>query len=97
LPPERSFYFQGPNRKLNLRAQNLTMFMQIGEGVDDETWLYHLRHGDYSRWMGKFLKDDELAAEVSEIERQRDIAASDSRARLKSAIERHYTLPVTPG
>ena len=51
LGEDKSFYFRGPEAKLNLRAQNLTMFLQIGEGVDDATWLHHLRAGDYSRWM----------------------------------------------
>ena len=42
LPKGRSFYFRGPDRKLNLRAQNLKLFIQTAAGVDDETWLYHL-------------------------------------------------------
>src|SRR5439155_17447961 len=35
LPPDRSFYFRGPEKKLNLRAQNLKTFEQLAEGVDD--------------------------------------------------------------
>src|SRR3569623_716609 len=50
LEPERSFYFRGPHGALNLRAQNLIIFMQLAEGVDEATWEYHLRCGDYSRW-----------------------------------------------
>ncbi len=50
LEPEISFYFRGPEDKLNLRAQNLHVFMQLADGVDDETWLYHLRNGDFSYW-----------------------------------------------
>src|SRR5204863_357016 len=50
LIPERSFYFRGPEGKLNLRAHNLVLFLELAGGVDDETWLYHLRRGDYSRW-----------------------------------------------
>ena len=42
--------FGGPEGKLNLRAQNLQMFLQLAEGVDEETWMHHLRQGDYSRW-----------------------------------------------
>jgi hypothetical protein len=38
-----SFYFRGPDDKLKLRAQNLAVFVQLAEGVDDETWLFHLR------------------------------------------------------
>src|SRR5262249_752184 len=34
LIPERSFYFRGPQEKLNLRAHNLVLFMELAEGVD---------------------------------------------------------------
>src|SRR5262249_41723047 len=50
LPPDRSFYFRGPEGKLNLRCRNLAFFLEVAAGVDDDTLLYHLRHGDYSRW-----------------------------------------------
>ena len=62
---DKSFYFTGPLNRLNLRAQNLAMFTQIAEGIDDETWLYHLRRGDYSQWMRDAIKDDEMADEVA--------------------------------
>ena len=35
---------------MNLRAQNLMIFLQIAEGIDDRTWEHHLRKGDYSEW-----------------------------------------------
>src|SRR5581483_1096967 len=60
LAPERSFYFQGPQGKLNLRAQNLILFLQLADGVDDETWLYHLHAHDYSKWMREYIKNAEL-------------------------------------
>src|SRR5690606_22349083 len=50
LGPDRSFYFQGPEGKLNLRAQNLMLFLQLAEGLDPETWMYHLKRHDYSSW-----------------------------------------------
>jgi hydroxymethylpyrimidine pyrophosphatase-like HAD family hydrolase len=93
LPPERSFYFQGPKGKLKLRAQNLFLFLQMAEGVDDETWLYHLRQGDYSRWFSKAIKDDELGKEAAEVEAQKKISAAESRKQIRQAIERHYTIP----
>src|SRR5262249_42671040 len=49
LSEEESFYFRGPHGKLNLRAQNTGLFLQIAQGVDDDTWEYHLRAGEYSR------------------------------------------------
>lgn len=93
LGPERSFYFQGPEGKLNLRAQNLILFMQIAEGVDDETWMHHLRRRDYSRWFREVIKDEALAAEAERVEALDDVSASESRALIKSAIEERYTLP----
>ncbi len=95
LPPDRSFYFRGPSRKLNLRAQNLMLFTQMAEGIDDETWLHHLHQGDYSRWMQDCVKDDDLAEQVREIEEDDALSPQDSRLRVREAVEEHYTLPAT--
>ena len=93
LSPEQSFYFRGAADKLNLRAQNLMTFLQLGEGVDDETWSFHLRKGDYSRWLQKVVKDAELAANVSRIEQDQRLSPSESRARIREVIESRYTAP----
>jgi len=94
LGPDRSFYFRGPEGKLNLRAQNLFLFLQIADGVDDATWLHHLRRGDYSRWFADCVKDAETAGAVAEIEAQADELSADvSRKRIRALIEGTYTLP----
>jgi hypothetical protein len=96
LPPERSFYFKGPGGKLNLRAQNLILFMQLADGVDDETWMYHLREGDYSDWFRRCIKDGELAAEAEEVEAKGpELGPKQSRAQIREAIEKRYTLPAS--
>jgi HAD superfamily hydrolase (TIGR01484 family) len=95
LPPDRSFYFRGPEGKLNLRAQNLILFLQLAEGVDDATWLFHLRQGEYSRWFREVIKDENLAAAAVHIENLADVSAADSRQLIKAAIEKHYTLPAS--
>ena len=92
LGPDRSFYFRGPDDRLNLRAQNLGLFVQIAEGVDDATWLHHLERGDYSRWFREAIKNEDLAREAAAIE-QAAAPASESRARIRAAIDRRYTLP----
>lgn len=94
LPPDRSFYFRGPEGKMNLRAQNLMLFLQLADGVDDETWLFHLQQGDYSRWFQDVIKDDNLAAVARRIE-SLDTAASESRTLIRTAIEQDYTLPAS--
>jgi hypothetical protein len=94
LSADRSFYFRGTDGRLNLRAQNLEMFVQIADGVDDETWLHHLRNGEYSSWIRRVVKDDELADAVARIEAGPDIQPRDSRQRIREAIEARYTAPV---
>jgi hydroxymethylpyrimidine pyrophosphatase-like HAD family hydrolase len=96
LDEERSFFFRGPEKKLNLRAYNLMMFLQIGQGVDDGTWLHHLRAGDYSRWLRERIKDPGLAEEVELLERDSRLDAATSRAAVRAAIEKRYTLPAEP-
>jgi HAD superfamily hydrolase (TIGR01484 family) len=91
LGEDKSFYFRGPGGKLNLRAQNLQLFLQLADGVDDETWTWHLRRGDYSRWFREAIKDDALAAEVRRIEQASSLSAEESRARLRERVEERYT------
>jgi HAD superfamily hydrolase (TIGR01484 family) len=93
LGEDKSFYFRGPEGRLNLRAQNLELFSQIADGVDDETWRYHLALHDVSRWFLQSIKDEALAAEARDIEAQADLPPRDSRARIRAAIERRYTTP----
>jgi hydroxymethylpyrimidine pyrophosphatase-like HAD family hydrolase len=93
LPEERCFYFTGPQRSLRLKAQNLMVFLQIAEGVDDLTWKYHLERGDYSKWFRTSIKDSSLADDVEPIEAARDISPSASRERVREEIEKRYTAP----
>lgn len=87
-----SFYFKGPEGKLNLKAQNLITFVQMAEGVDDETWLYHLNKKDYSRWFREFVNDEELALRTEKIEEQQPDAQT-SRKAICQLIHERYTAP----
>jgi hypothetical protein len=93
LGEDKSFYFRGPREALNLRAQNLAMFVQIADGVDDDTWRHHLVQHDYSRWLREAIKNDQLASEVEGIEREMPSDTRHARERIRQAIERVYTLP----
>jgi HAD superfamily hydrolase (TIGR01484 family) len=88
---DSSFWFRGPDGALNLRVQNLQLFVQVGEGVDDATWLHHLRRGDYARWFREAIKDEALAAEAEDIQRRFADDPTESRTQLRQAIERRYT------
>jgi HAD superfamily hydrolase (TIGR01484 family) len=88
-----SFYFRGPVGKHNLKAQNLTVFCQIAEGIGEETWMFHLRRHDYSRWMRDVIRNRELAAAVEDIERRAGLSPAQARALVCAAVEARYTLP----
>ncbi|WP_425613864.1 HAD-IIB family hydrolase [Anatilimnocola sp. NA78] len=92
LGPDRSFYFRGPEKKLKLKAQNLMFFLQLAEGVDDETWLFHLEQGDYAEWFRDSIKDEDLAAATEKIAGTK-LSAEESRQAVRAAVESRYTLP----
>lgn len=93
LGEDKSFYFSGPDGALNLRAQNLSAFLQMAAGVDDRTWLHHLKGGEYTRWFRDAIKDEDLAEAASVVEADRALSAQESRARIKELIDRRYTAP----
>jgi hypothetical protein len=96
LIPERSFYFRGPEGKLNLRAHNLVLFLEMADGVDPDTWSFHLQRGDYSHWFGEVIGDKELARVAQAVEADTALAPEESRARIREAVEQRYTQPENP-
>lgn len=93
LGADKSFYFTGPNKKMNLRAQNMNLFAQLAEGIDEETWTYHLRAHDYSKWIRDSVKDEALSDEIKSIEDAK-LPPAESRERFLDAVRKHYTAPV---
>ena len=93
LPQDRSFYFRGPDDRLKLRARNLISFMDLADGVDDDTWEFHLQRGEYSHWIRDAIKDPELAEQIGALEQRHNLTAEQSRAEIRKAIEERYTLP----
>ncbi|MXV50806.1 HAD-IIB family hydrolase [Pedobacter sp. HMF7647] len=87
-----SFYFKGPEGKLNLKAFNLNTFVQLSKGVDDETWLFHLRNKDYSKWFKEFVNDDELSRLTEHIE-ESESDVTKSREAISKLVEERYTAP----
>jgi hypothetical protein len=89
----RSFFFRGPDNRHNLRAQNLGVFCQIAEGIDEPTWMFHLQSQDYSRWFRHAIKDDYLADEMERIERRTDLSPDQARHLVRELVAARYTLP----
>ena len=67
------------------------MFLQLADGVDDETWLFHLKNGEISGWFLNVIKDPELAAEAYRLEGA-EISADESRKQIRADIEKRYIL-----
>ena len=89
----QSFYFRGPNGRSNLRARNLAIFSQIAEGIDEETWLFHLHRSDYSRWFRDTIKDRYLADQTERIEQREGLQPAETRNLVRGLIESRYTMP----
>ncbi len=73
---------------------SILLFLQIGDGVDDETWRYHLEQSDFSRWFRQGIKDESLAAAAEGVETRANIHHRGKPCFDRAAIEQHYTLPV---
>jgi hypothetical protein len=93
LGADKSFYFRGPKSTLNLRAQNLVVFLQLAEGIDDDTWMHHLRGGEYSQWFDDAIKDEDMASEARRVEQDDTLSAEETRSQIKALVESKYTAP----
>jgi hypothetical protein len=49
----------------------------------------------YSAWFRDIIKDQELADEAAEVERDASLAPTESRKRIRDAVTRRYTAPAT--
>lgn len=93
LGPEHSFVFRSPEGRLNVSAQNLALFTHLANAIDDDTWLYHLRRGDYARWFRDVIGDEALAREAARLESADASSAGDSRRLVIAAIAERYPIP----
>jgi hypothetical protein len=90
---QRSFYFTGPENRFKIRCQNLFLFLQISDGLDDSTWDFHLRRGDFSNWFRDIIRDPGLAKETWQVEKNNSLSAFETRQRIRRLIEQRYSPP----
>ncbi len=56
LSPNQSFYFRGRSLSCTYARKISKRFCkQMADDVDDDTWLFHLRRGDYSTWFKNLI------------------------------------------
>lgn len=87
---QNSFFFRGPDDRLNLRAYNVTVFAEMARGVDLGTWTYHLKRGDYVTWLRECVKDPGLSEEVAELIAQGG-QPEDVREEVLNLVQSRYT------
>lgn len=90
LDESLQFVFRGPELKLNLPTPNLKQFVKTANGVDDETWTFHLRRHDFSVWMREVVKDWKLSEEVEDVERTQGLSPKRSRELIIHHIEKRF-------
>jgi hydroxymethylpyrimidine pyrophosphatase-like HAD family hydrolase len=86
---DNSFVFTGEEGRLHLVANNLMLFLHMAEGIDIDTWLYHLHRKDFTNWFRKAIHDEELAKVAEEAEKMTDAPAS--RRHVLDFIAQKYT------
>ena len=69
------------------------LFLQMADGVDDITFEYHLRRGDYSSWFRHVIKNEEVAREAATIEADESLGTVEARKRLHDIVTDRYTAP----
>lgn len=87
-----SFYFRGPDGRHNLKAQNLAIFCLIAEGIDEETWMFHLHRNDYSRWFRYSVKDTVLADATEQVAHRRDLTSHQTRQIVVALVNARYRM-----
>ena len=86
----------GPVARTNEHFADGSQRRPFAQGVDDDTWLHHLRRGDYSRWIRDSLGDNELADEITAVEERDSDDARRTREQITHLIGERYTLPAEP-
>ena len=86
---DNSFVFTGRENQLHLRANNLIFFTHIAEGIDADTWSFHLQRNDYVNWFRNTIHDEELARTGEEAVEMKDPAAG--KKHILEFIAKKYT------
>jgi hypothetical protein len=86
---DNSFVFTGRHGHLHLVANNLMLFAHIAEGIDEDTWSWHLHRHDYTNWFRDTIHDDQLAQVAEAATNIKDSA--DSRRQILTFINSKYT------
>jgi hydroxymethylpyrimidine pyrophosphatase-like HAD family hydrolase len=92
LPPHRRFFFRTPTHATGVAAANLAEFHDALLRSEPDVIRHHAACGDFSRWLGGVIRDDDLARDVGDVERTVAAGAEVERCRrqLVDLVEQRY-------
>lgn len=90
LPAPKRFYFHDENgRYLNRVAANLWDFCEILKELPLSSIEYHIKRGDFERWLRDVLQDSELPRQIHKVAR-REIQGEELRKALVTITNERY-------
>ena len=95
VPYDKAFYFSfGENKPTGHVARSLREFYDIAKTIDPESLMFHLRRGDFEKWITGVFGDRESAAEIANL-RLSEVSGDDLRNKLYESIGQNYKLLTT--
>ena len=70
--------------------------MELGDGVDDDTWLFHLQRHEVSQWLREASRTTSWPTKSPRWKTDEADDADASRKEMRKLIEAVYTLPPAP-
>jgi hypothetical protein len=90
LPEDKAFRFRGADGEI--AVHNITEFHKAVQTVSLGSLRHHLIAGDFSRWVGEVLGDQQLANGLRKLERTTPAGATPDRAEILAHIQDHYLI-----
>lgn len=90
LPADKAFRFL--NASDVPAAHNMMEFYRAVQALPQPSLRHHLLAGDFSRWVGEVLGDQQLAKGLRKLERTTPAGATPDRAEILAHIEDHYLI-----
>ena len=86
VPHDKGFnFFTGIDRNTGETANNLEIFGQKLEIINDESVMFHFRRNDFQNWIKTTVGDDVLAERINHISRQ--LSGEDLRNELVKTVQ----------
>jgi len=95
VPYDKAFYFCfGEDKPTGHMARSLREFYDIARTIDSESLLFHLRRGDFEKWIKNVFGDRESATEIANL-RLSEVSGDDLRNKFCESIGQNYKILTT--